>query len=72
MKRDKQIEYYVEYVEDDEPWVVGEYKTEQEAFNKLEQCKIAAPLRNWQVCKATITYSRIIMTSEQRVVEVAY
>lgn len=72
MKQHKQIEYYVEYVEDGTAWVVAEYKTEQEAFEKLDKCKVAAPLRTWQVSKATTTYSRIIRTPEHRTVELAY
>jgi len=53
------IEYHVEYVEEGTPWVVAEFTNEQEAFDKLAVCKVAAPLREWQVCKIETTYKRL-------------
>lgn len=63
-------EYWVEYVENNTPWVVAELKLEQEAFDKLEACKAAAPLRQWQVSRVTSTYQRLLRTPEGRTVEV--
>lgn len=63
-------EYWVEYVEQDTPWVVAELQSEQEAFDRLEACKVAAPLREWQVSKVTSTYQRLVRTPEGRTVEV--
>lgn len=63
-------EYCVEYIEENTPWAVAEFSTEQEAFERLEQCKIAAPLREWQVSRITRTYQRVIKTPEGRTIEV--
>ena len=63
-------EYCVEYVEHDTPWVVAEFRSESEAFDKLEACKAAAPHRGWQVSKVTKTYQRLLRTPEGRTVEV--
>ena len=64
------LEYQVEYVENDTPWVVAEFRSESEAFDKLEACKAAAPLREWQVIKVTKTYQRLLRTPEGCTVEV--
>lgn len=70
MENRNYTEYYIEYIDDnDTSWIVAEYKTEQAAFERLEELS-SDRFSKWRVVKHQHTFSQVLRTPKGRTVEI--